>query len=199
MSSYTIGCIFCIGPCVNTCWEDVLTLKTEIFFFSVRVFFHRHWQLTGQQGKGGYHLLFHSTTLTHSQTFRTTLYVRWDHIFLTSTLVFTRLLLMRLTTLSNYYLVDSWCNLNFRLVACWFDFRFCYSYLTWEISGLELSSTIIIVLQVNRLTKRAIHPKVTEVFYLLELKHHDSYYSQYLEGSISSSFYYLKPELFKYF
>ena len=53
-----------------------------------------------------------------------------------------------------------------------------------------------IVLQVNRLTKCASHPKVTEVFYLLELKHHGSYYSQYLEGSNNISFSYLKPELF---
>ena len=45
------------------------------------VFFHGHWQLTGQQGKGGEdHLLFHSTTSTHSRTFThlfATLHVRW--------------------------------------------------------------------------------------------------------------------------
>ena len=42
---------------------------------------------------------------------------------------------MRFTTLSNYYLID-WCNVDFCLFACWFDFRFCYSYffvsLHWE-------------------------------------------------------------------
>ena len=50
------------------------------FFFSIRVFFHRHWQLTGQQGKGGDLFLFHSTTSTRSRTFRhlcATLHVRW--------------------------------------------------------------------------------------------------------------------------
>ena len=55
------------------------------FFFSIRVLFHRHWRLTGQQGKGGDHLLFHSTTSTRSRTFRhlfATLHVRWlSHIF----------------------------------------------------------------------------------------------------------------------
>ena len=55
-----------------------------IFFFSIRVFFHEHWRLTGQQGKGGDHLLFHSTTSTSSRTFRhlvVTLHVRWlSHI-----------------------------------------------------------------------------------------------------------------------
>ena len=55
------------------------------FFFTIRVFFHGHWQLTGQQGKGGDHLLFHSTTSTRSLTFRhlfATLRMRWlSHIF----------------------------------------------------------------------------------------------------------------------
>ena len=52
----------------------------DSFFFSIRIFFHRHWRLTGQQGKGGDHLLFHSTTSTRSRTFRylfATLHVRW--------------------------------------------------------------------------------------------------------------------------
>ena len=56
-----------------------------LFFFSIRVFFHGHWRLTGQQGKGGDHILFHSTISTRSQTFRhlfATLHVRWlSHIF----------------------------------------------------------------------------------------------------------------------
>ena len=55
------------------------------FFFFIRVFFHGHWLLTGQQGKGGDHFLFHSTTSTRSWTFRhlfATLHVRWlSHIF----------------------------------------------------------------------------------------------------------------------
>ena len=62
---------------------------------------------------------------------------------------------MRFTTLSNYYLISWWCGVDFRLFVCWFGFRFCYSYLTWEINGLELASSIIFVLQANRLTKCA--------------------------------------------
>ena len=57
----------------------------NMYFFSIRVFFHEHWQLTGQQGKGQDHILFHSTTSTRSRTFRhsfATLHVRWlSHIF----------------------------------------------------------------------------------------------------------------------
>ena len=60
---------------------------------------------------------------------------------------------MRFTTLSNYYLFDWWCNFDICLFACWIDFRFCYSYMTWETGGFELASTIILVLQANRLTK----------------------------------------------
>ena len=67
---------------------------------------------------------------------------------------------MRFTTLSNYYLIDWWCNFDFCLFACWIYFRFCYSYMTWETGGLELASTIILVLQANRLTKCASHPGV---------------------------------------
>ena len=55
------------------------------FCFSIRGFFHGHWQLTGQEGKGGDHFLFDSTTSTRSRTFRhlfATLHVRWlSHIF----------------------------------------------------------------------------------------------------------------------
>ena len=56
------------------------------FFFSIRVFFHGHWQLTGHQGKGGGTVfLFRSTTSTRSRTFRdlfATLHVRrLSHIF----------------------------------------------------------------------------------------------------------------------
>ena len=47
----------------------------EAVFFSIRAFFHGHWQHTGQQGKGGDHLLFHSSTFTRSWTFR--------HLFVT--------------------------------------------------------------------------------------------------------------------
>ena len=51
-----------------------------LFSFSIRVFFHRHWQFTGQLGKGGNYVLFHLTTSTRSRTLRhlfATLHVRW--------------------------------------------------------------------------------------------------------------------------
>ena len=58
---------------------------------------------------------------------------------------------MRFTTLSNYYLIDWWCDIDFCLLACWILFRFCYSYFTEETGGLRLELTIILILQANRL------------------------------------------------
>ena len=104
-----------------------LTLSINIIFFSVRVFFHGHWRLMRQQGKGEDHFLFHSTTSTRSRTFRhlfATLHVRWHHIFLIAPLVFTRLLLDEIFTLSNYHLIDWWCEVCFSLFTWWFDTRF---------------------------------------------------------------------------
>ena len=67
------------------CFVKNDVLKNFTIFFSIRVFFHGHWRLTGQQGKGGDHLLFHSTNSTRPRTFRhlvATLHVRWlSHIF----------------------------------------------------------------------------------------------------------------------
>ena len=79
------------------------------FFFSLRVLFHRHWRFTGQQGKGGGHLLFLSTTATRSRTLRhlfATLHVRWlSRIFNRNASVY-QTATMRFTTLSNYHLSD---------------------------------------------------------------------------------------------
>ena len=70
-----------------------LKLRTTIFF-SVRVFFHGHWRLTGQQGARGDNLLFDSITSTCSGTFSIYLQLcMWDdcHIYLIAPLVFARL------------------------------------------------------------------------------------------------------------
>ena len=66
------ACVLTYLACSRAC---VLTP-----FFSIRVFFHGHWWLTGQQVKGGDHLFFNCTTFTHSWTFRdlfATLHVIW--------------------------------------------------------------------------------------------------------------------------
>ena len=92
-------------------------------------------------------------SLTRLRTFKhlfATLHVRWQ--FLIATLVITRLLLDEI-----YHFIELlfdwlmiWCWFLFVCLLIWFDFRFCYSFLTWETDGLELASTIILVLQPNR-------------------------------------------------
>ena len=111
-----------------------------------------------QQGKGrgpSYSTLPLPPALEHSDILQLCM---WDdyHIFLIAILVFTRLLLDDIYHLIEL-LLDWWCNFGFCLFACWINFRFCYSYMTWETGGLELASTIILVLQANQLTKCASH------------------------------------------
>ena len=112
--------------------------------------------------RGGEATIFYSTVPLPAAHEHSDIYFQlytWDnyYIFLIATLAFTTLLLhsMRLTTLSNYYLINWGCNML--VFVCWFDLRFCYSYFSWETGGLGLASTIIFVLQANRLTKCASH------------------------------------------
>ena len=100
--------------------------------------------------------LYHFHPLTKIQTF----ICNFAHeititYFLIAMLVFTRLLLAETYHLFKL-LFDWWCNVHFRLFGCWL-IRFCHSFFTWEIGGPELASTIILVLQTNRITKCASH------------------------------------------
>ena len=96
-------------------------------FFSYQGFLHRYWRLTGQQGKGGDHLLFHSTASTHSRTLRhlfATLHLRWlSHIFNRNACVYQTAARWDLPPYWIAILVtDSWCNVN--LFIWWIDTRF---------------------------------------------------------------------------
>ena len=94
-------------------------------FFSIRVFFHRHWQLKWQEGKRGDYFLFHYSTSTRSQTFRhlfETLHVRWLSHFFNHTAC-TYCYSTRFTNLSNYYLTHWWCDVDCCLFACRFHFK----------------------------------------------------------------------------
>ena len=84
----------------------------------------------------------------------------WDvyHVFLIAMLVFTRLLLDEI-----YHLIElpfEWLIVD-AMFVCLLDeliLSFCCSDLTLEFGGFELTSTITLVLQANRLTKCASHP-----------------------------------------
>ena len=125
----------------------VLSLCFSFFFF-YESFLHRHWRYIEQQGKGGDHLLFHSTTSTSSQTLRHYLQLRmWDdyHVFLIATLVFTKRLLGEIyhfIKLPFQWLIDDvmfFCLLDELIQG------FCHSDLTLETGGFELASTITLV------------------------------------------------------
>ena len=143
---------------------DMVTSRLSFIlwlFFFYQGFLHRHWRFTGQHGKGGDHLLFHSATSIRSRTLRhlfKTLYVRWlPHIFNRNPCVYqtaTRWDLPRYRITNG--VIDWWCTVC--LLTWSIDTRLCYSDLTLETGGFELASIITPVLQANRLTKCASHP-----------------------------------------
>ena len=132
--------------------------------FSIRVLFHGYWQLTGQQGKGGGHPLFRSTTSTHSRTLRhlfATLYVRWlSHIFNRTTCIYQAATRWDLSPYRiTIWLIDN-VTLSFCLFTWWFDYSFLVTAM-WDgkpvDSHLRRLALVTVVLQVNRLTKCASH------------------------------------------
>ena len=99
--------------------------RPKTIFFSITTFFHGHWRLTGQDWKGEDHFLFHSTTSTHSRTFRhlfATLHVRWlSHIFNRNACIYQTATRWYFTTLSNYHLIDWWSEVCFSLFTWWLN------------------------------------------------------------------------------
>ena len=131
-----------------------------IFFLSVRVFFHRHGQFTGQQGKGRdhhYSSLSLPLTYEHSDNFFPTLQLRWLPVkyFWLHCLQPQDFYSMRFTPLEKHHLIHCEQSVNFCLLD---NSRFCYSNLTRGSTGFELVLTITVVLRANRLTKCASHP-----------------------------------------
>ena len=124
--------VFCLNhystKSVSNLWFFEVFLRQGDNFFFIRVFSHGYWRLTGQQGKGGDHHLFHSTT-SHPLANIQTLISNFAREMTITYFYFHRLYLpcwysLRFTTLSNYCLIDRWCNVGFCLFTCWFDSRF---------------------------------------------------------------------------
>ena len=93
-------------------------------FFFYQDFLHRHWRFTGQERKGGDHLIFHSTTSTRSEHWHIYLQLcMWDdyHVFSITTLLFTA----TRWDLPRYWIaiwvIDWWCNI---CLFVWIDTRF---------------------------------------------------------------------------
>ena len=142
---------------------------TKYKFFSVLIienffyqgFFSQTLTIHRTAWVGGDHLLFHSTTSCRSQTLRhlfATLHVKRLSRILIATLVFTRLLLNEICHLIK--LPFDWL-INDAMLVCLIDeliLGFVTAILTWETVGFELTLTITLALQANRLTKCASHP-----------------------------------------
>ena len=136
--------------------------KKTCFFFFIRVFFtdtHDSRDSRGREGNIFYSTLPHPPAHEHYD-----IYLQlsiWDdyHVFLIATLVFARLLLdeiYHLIELPFEWLIDD------AMFVCLLDeliLAFCYSNLTLETGGFELTSTITLVLQASRLVNCATHSK----------------------------------------
>ena len=94
--------------------------EVNTFFVSIRVFFHLHWRLTGQQGNVG--TIFYSTLQLPPARKHLGIYLQlcmWDayHILLIAPLLSTRLLLDEF-----YHLIE----LLFHWLMMWYHFLFVY-------------------------------------------------------------------------
>ena len=119
-------------------------------FFSIRFFFTDTDESQDSRGRKG--TIFYSTLplpLAHKHSDIYLQICMWDdyHIFLIAP---PGCYSMRFTTLSNYHLIDWWCDVDSCLFTCWFDSRIL-STAIWH--GKP-------ILQANRLSKCASHPKL---------------------------------------
>ena len=148
-------------------WE----LKSEMYIY-ICIFYLSGFSFmdmdNSQDSRGREGTFFHSTLPLPPSYKHSNIYVQlctWDdyHIFLIATLVFTRLLIHEI-----YHLIE-WL-FDWLMMWCWFKFVCLLIWVKvllqlfdmWETGGLELASTISLVLQANRLTKCASHPKMEE-------------------------------------
>ena len=129
------------------------------------VCFHRLWRFTGHHRKGGNHLLFQSTTSTHPRIFTylfAILHVRWlSRVFNCNPCIYHTATRWDLAPYWNTIKLNDYVMLGFICLLDDLMLGFCYSNLTRETGGLELASTITFILQVNRLTTCASHPKLS--------------------------------------
>ena len=135
-----------------------------LIFFSVRIFFHGHWQLTGQHEKGRDHVLFHSATSTCSRTFRhlfATLHVRLlSQIFIQTTCIYQIATRWDLPP----YGITIWLIDNVMLVFSLFTWWFGSSVTAiWDVKPLDSSSHRLshhpCITQGNRLITCASQPE----------------------------------------
>ena len=106
---------------------------------------------------------FLSTNSTFSRTVRhlfATLNLKWPaRIFNCTACSYQTVTQWDLSTSVNQYLTECYC-----ILGCWFNSRPYYSNFFQTSCGFEIVSIIILVLQMNRLTKCASHPKLIALY-----------------------------------
>ena len=151
-------------------WLEKKAIKmysTHNFFFFYQDFLsqtlitHR----TAGEGRGpSFSPLYHFHPLTKFRQLFATLHVRWlSHIFNRTVCIYQAATRWDLPP----YRITIWLTddvaLSFCLFTWWFDSSFfCYTNLRWETGGFELTSTITLVLQANRLTSVLVTPNNEE-------------------------------------
>ena len=95
-------------------WWCTLVRRAKFFFFSIRYFFHRHWQFTGQQEGAIFISIYHFLMLANFQAFVGILHMEWlrricNRIACNQTAFPWNLPPM------NYHFIDWWWNVNFCL------------------------------------------------------------------------------------
>ena len=153
---------------INFCFCDTIKSFLNLFYwmfqvgiFPTAIFFYRDFlsqtlaiHRTAGEGRGPSFIpLCHFHLLRNLQTFICNFACEMTiaHFYLHPR-YFPDCCLMRFTTLLNYHLSDWWCNVNF-FVCLLHDLilGFCYSNLTRETVAFELTLTLTLVLQANRL------------------------------------------------
>ena len=113
-----------------------------LFFFSIRVFFHEHWWLTGQQGKGG--TIFYSALPLPPAPEHSDIYLQlcmWDdyHIFNCTACIYQTTTRWDLPPYRiNIWLIDD-VTLSFCLFTSWFDCSFFVTAM-WDEKPVDLNS-----------------------------------------------------------
>ena len=125
-------------------------LNLFFFFSSIRVFFHGHWQLIGQQWREG--TIFYSTlpllpSHEHSDIYFETLHVRWlSHISNRTACIYQTATRWDLPPYQvTIWVIDDVMLIFFCVLVALIQ-GFCYSYLTLGTGRLKLATTIIPVL-----------------------------------------------------
>ena len=177
---------------LNSCVIDVFI----IIIIIIRVFFHGHWPLTGQQGEGEEDLFYYTLPFppAHEQTFILQL-CTWDdyHMFLIAALVFTKLLIDEIYHLNqspiDLLMMWGW----FFLFTCWFDSKFLLQLFDtgnrWNWTCIDYHACVT-----SEPTKLVCYSRQVRASYLFT---QISWMNKFLPCGVMPSFWYVSPYFYE--